>query len=156
MEMKTQTLRLKLFVLLEHLFSSVFRCFRISNNSPNTVTLLCCLFLSDTIMNFKPYLRWSSDHQVNCSYKNIWYFVLFEPKIRYFLFSILWQNLNGKDGGLGLVEVWFAKNSRQTSQYIALQLTDSIKGRKKEKHTLFFYTIHVLMFCIRRMWMGCL
>ena len=64
-------------------------------------------------------------------------FVLFESRIRFFLFSILWQNLNGKDGGLGLVEVWFAQNSRQTSQYIALQLTDSIKGRKKEKHTSF-------------------
>ena len=73
------------------------------------------------------------------------YFVLFESKIRYFLFSILWQNLNGKDGGLGLVEVWFAQNSRQTSQYIALQLTDSIKERKKEKHTLYFYPIHVVV-----------
>ena len=54
------------------------------------------------------------------------------------IFSILWQNLNGKDGGLELVEVWFAQNSRQTSQYIALQLTDSIKG-KKEKNILYFF-----------------
>ena len=84
---KHKILRLKVCVFLEHLFFSVFRCFRVCNNSPNTTLSHLFLFykavatisirdvawsydhllefhrwretLSDTIMNFKPNLRWS-------------------------------------------------------------------------------------------------